>query len=69
MLEKDDIICVSLVNATICLKSIGKLNILNLRNCSKFYPNFYTLNITITHTPIHPNPERCRLVKVNGQTS
>ncbi len=34
ILGKDNIICVSLVNAIICLNSIGESNILDLRNCT-----------------------------------
>ena len=33
ILEKDNIVCVSLVNATMYLNSIGKPNVLDLRNC------------------------------------
>jgi hypothetical protein len=33
ILEKYNIVCVSLVNATMCLNSIGEPNVLNLRNC------------------------------------
>jgi hypothetical protein len=34
ILGKNNIICVSLVNATMCLNSIGESNIPNLRNCT-----------------------------------
>ena len=34
ILEKDNIICVSLVNATMYLNSIEKPNVSNLRNCT-----------------------------------
>ena len=33
ILGKDNIVCVSLVNITMCLNSIGELNVPNLRNC------------------------------------
>ena len=32
ILEKDNIVCISLVNATMCLNSIGESNVPNLRN-------------------------------------
>jgi hypothetical protein len=38
ILEKDNIVCVSLVNATICLNSIEKPNVPNLRNGTKVLP-------------------------------
>ena len=31
--RKDNIICVSLINATMCLNSFGEPNVPNLRNC------------------------------------
>jgi hypothetical protein len=34
ILGKDNIVCVLLVNASMCLNSIGELNILDLRNCT-----------------------------------
>ena len=34
ILKKDNIVCISLVNATICLNLIEKPNVLNLRNCT-----------------------------------
>ena len=32
--EKDKTICVSLINATMCLNSIGESNVSNLRKCT-----------------------------------
>jgi hypothetical protein len=34
ILGKDNIVCVLLVNVTMCLNSIWELNIFNLRNCT-----------------------------------
>ena len=38
ILGKDNIVCILLVNATICLNSIEELNISNLRNCTQILP-------------------------------
>jgi hypothetical protein len=34
ILGKDNIVCVSLVNANMCLNSIGEPDVFNLRNCT-----------------------------------
>ena len=34
----DNIVCVSLVNATMCLNSIGESNVSNLKNCTYVLP-------------------------------
>ncbi len=34
ILEKNNIVCISLVNATMCLNSIKELKVPNLRNCT-----------------------------------
>ena len=36
--RKDNIVCVSLVNVTICLNSIRESNVANLRNCTSVLP-------------------------------